>query len=62
VASNLTANLHDLRLTFRWPMLPGGLGNGRQVFRTMVSGNLLRTNEPGWTLFFFEPRDYVKAP
>jgi type II secretory pathway pseudopilin PulG len=63
VAQNLEANLHDLRLTFRWPMIPGGLGRGRQVFRTMVSGNLLRTNDSGgWPLYFFEPRNYVRAP
>jgi hypothetical protein len=65
---NLQNNLHDLRLTFRWPLLDqrGKLGPGGQVFRTLVGGCLLQTNEvPSSTplertLFFFEPRTYVK--
>ncbi len=63
---NLQTNLWDVRLTFRWPMKPNGQpGNGRQVYRTMISGRLLQTNDfvqPGYPLFFFEPRNYVKAP
>ena len=36
-------NLHDLRLTFLWPLLPNGnLGSGRQTFRTLVAGQLGR--------------------
>ncbi|HEX3625730.1 MAG TPA: prepilin-type N-terminal cleavage/methylation domain-containing protein [Verrucomicrobiae bacterium] len=35
--------LHDLRLTFEWPQLPNGnVGSGRQTFRTLVAGQLLR--------------------
>jgi type II secretory pathway pseudopilin PulG len=61
---NLQTNLHDFRLIFRWPLLPNGhTGNGRQVFRTMVSGQLLvTTNDSNIPLFFFQPRTYVKAP
>jgi hypothetical protein len=67
---NLQSNLHDLRLTFRWPLLDsrGNLGPGRQVFRTLVGGCQLQTNEVPQTtplkctLFFFDPRTYVKAP
>ena len=72
VASNLAANLHDLRLTFRWPLLPNGdVGPERQVFRTMVAGELVGTHDFGIPqyptgvtnyLFFFQPRTYVKAP
>jgi hypothetical protein len=66
VANNLQANLHDVRLNFRWPLLPRGrIGNGGQTFRTLVSGQLLRTNEfsyPNNPLFFFQPQTYVKAP
>jgi type II secretory pathway pseudopilin PulG len=59
-------NLHDLRLTFRWPLLPTGeaaISGGRQVYRTTVTGMLVPTNEPGFlaphcTLFFFEPYNY----
>jgi hypothetical protein len=61
-------NLHDVRLTFRWPLLPSGdAGPGRQVFRTTVGGSVLVTNEPGFnfpeqTLYFLQPRTYAKAP
>ena len=45
---NLSNNLHNVRLIFRWPLYPnGGVGNGRQVFRTMASGTILQTNEAG---------------
>ena len=60
------ANLHDIRLTFRWPVLPNGIGNGRQVFRTTVTGSLAPQYEFGFTnipfaLYSFNPRNYVKA-
>jgi type II secretory pathway pseudopilin PulG len=60
-----STNLHDLRLTFRWPLLPNyQTGPGRQIYRTMVSGYMVQTNVPNTptNLFFFEPRYYVKAP
>ncbi len=39
----LSASLHELRLTFEWPQLPNGaLGRGRQSFRTLVAGQLQR--------------------
>ncbi len=63
---NLQTNLWDVRLTFRWPIKPNGQpGNGRQVYRSMVSGHLIKTNDSvltAYPLFFFEPRNYVKAP
>jgi type II secretory pathway pseudopilin PulG len=66
MARNLQTNLHELRLTMRWPYVPGvGLGQGRRVFRTMVGGQLLVTNENGFPLqpvHFFTPRNYVKVP
>ena len=50
------ANLCELRLIFRWPLqVNGTTGNGRQVFRTMTGGQLVRTNavgEPNQPLFF----------
>jgi type II secretory pathway pseudopilin PulG len=63
LVTNLQANLHDLRLTFLWPMLPNGkVGNGRQVYRTMVAGQLFPdptnanpVNAPFW---FFHPGTY----
>jgi type II secretory pathway pseudopilin PulG len=58
VAANTYTNLHDIRLLFRWPLLPAGkTGNGRQAFRTQVSGQV--TNEFG-PLYFFNPRTYVR--
>jgi len=63
IARNLHGNLRDVRLVFRWPLLPGGTnGDGRQVFRTLIGGAL--TNEvAGRTpaYFFSEPRRYVRA-
>ena len=53
--SNLQSNLHDVRLTFRWPLLPGGkIGNNKKSFRTMVSGVL--TNDVDG--YYFTPGVY----
>lgn len=59
---NLQANLTELRLTFRWPLLPNGTtGNGKQTFRTQVSG--ISTNPSGSPLYFFaQPQTCAKAP
>jgi type II secretory pathway pseudopilin PulG len=39
----MALNLHELRLTFEWPKLGnGGVGSGRETFRTMVAGQLER--------------------
>ena len=60
VARNLNGNLRDVRLVFRWPLLPNGdVGLGRQVFRTVVGGAL--TNQVAYRTplyFFMEPRRY----
>jgi hypothetical protein len=72
--TNLQANLYNVRLTFRWPLFANGsAGNNRQVFRTMVGGQLVGTKDftvPDptspptnfTTLYFFTPRTYAKAP
>lgn len=54
-ARNLHANMHEVRLLFRWPLLPGNkTGNGRQVYRSLVGG--VHTNDPsGSPLWFFQP-------
>jgi type II secretory pathway pseudopilin PulG len=65
VMRNTQANLYDVRLTFRWPVLPNGsVGGGRQVFRVLAGGALVVTrDQPKLTpIFFLEPRTYVKAP
>jgi type II secretory pathway pseudopilin PulG len=70
VLRNLSLNLRDIRLTFRWPLLPNGdVGPGRQVYRTMVGGRQYATNDYDnagrplalTNLYFFEPRNYVQA-
>jgi hypothetical protein len=65
MSTNLQNNLHEVRLTFRWPLAQGTNAQGRQVYRTLVGGSLVQTNEP-WSplpsLFFFQPQTYVKAP
>jgi type II secretory pathway pseudopilin PulG len=62
IASTMQTNLCDLRLTFRWPAFPNGkVGNDRQIFRTVAGGHLMRTNNLGMPVYFFEPRTYVKA-
>jgi type II secretory pathway pseudopilin PulG len=74
VVNNLNANLHDVRLIFRWPLRSRGqLGLGGQAFRTLAGGFLQETNEPGYyrsasaplvpspyDLYFFQSRTYVK--
>jgi type II secretory pathway pseudopilin PulG len=55
---NLQRNLYEIRLTFRWPLLINGtLGNGRKVFRSMISGNF-ETNEMG---YFFDGGSYARS-
>lgn len=58
-------NLYELRLTFRWPLLPNGrTGRGFQRFSTRVSGAL--TGPFYWRqqqqlqFYFFEPGVYVQ--
>jgi len=63
----LTHNLRELRLSFRWPVLPSGkIGNGRQTFRTMVGGTLTNAPDSIQTnislAWFFQPQTFVKAP
>ena len=55
VVRSFQTNLHDMRLTFLWPVYPSGrIGSGRQVYRTMVAGG--RTNDPpGSPYYFYRP-------
>jgi type II secretory pathway pseudopilin PulG len=63
VAGTTSRNLNDIRLVFRWPLLPNGTtGNGRQAFRAEAGGELVRTNDRGMTVFFLNPRTYVRYP
>jgi type II secretory pathway pseudopilin PulG len=59
---NSVFNSHDLRLTFRWPLLPNGTGNGRQHFRTLTAGSMMVStnhNGSGQDLYFFQPSTYA---
>jgi type II secretory pathway pseudopilin PulG len=59
----LTANLHELRLTFLWPQLPSsGIGPGRQTFRTMVAGQLVATLTNNQALYFYQSQTFTSAP
>lgn len=56
VLKSLKSNIRELRLEFRWPVLPNGsTGSGRQVFRALVNGELVPDPPPSvW--HFFHPR------
>ena len=60
-ATQLKANLYELRLSFHWPLRPDGqVGRSRQVFRTLVSSQQIA---PGTTVpdRLFLPQTYVYA-
>ena len=56
-AANISSNLYDLQLTFRWPVtkvqvqgsrnkpeIQYRVGKNEKIFRTLISGRLLKTN------------------
>ena len=61
-SKQLSANLHELRMTFLWPQLPNGkLGNGHQTFRATIAGQLLPDrNNPN--LYFYQSQSFTNAP
>jgi type II secretory pathway pseudopilin PulG len=67
---NLAANLHELRLTFLWPLLPNSqppkvfYGSGLQTYRARVAGQqVLDTNRaPNVNLYFFQSQSFTNAP
>jgi type II secretory pathway pseudopilin PulG len=59
----LNESLHDLRLTFLWPVLPSGsLGSGRQTFRTSVAGRSLHEVTNGLDVYFYQPHTFLATP
>lgn len=61
--SVLQTNSHDLRLLFRWPVLPNGdVGESRQTFRLFTGGLLYpgRDDYQPHPLYFFQPSTYVQ--
>ena len=66
LSRNLATNLHELRLTFGWPLLPNGkVGRGgAQSFRTMVGGRVTKVLPPNLgppPLYFVESKSYLPA-
>lgn len=59
---NLQANVSDLRLLFRWPLLPNGeVGPSRQAYRSQIGGQVQNVNDTGQTLYFFLPNTYTNV-
>ena len=71
---HLQHNLHDVRLTFRWPLYRDNpnavqnarVGTKRRTFRSLVAGRLTSypTNVSGreMAVFYFDPSVYESAP
>jgi hypothetical protein len=56
-------NLHELRLTFLWPVQPNGkLGNGRQTYRALIAGQIGQTNSLLQPLYFYQSQSFTNAP
>ena len=63
--SRMTNNLHELRLTFRWPVSARANVGASQTFRTQVGGRVLPAKDTYATnqnLYFFEPQTFVQPP
>ena len=59
----LAANLHELRLTFQWPIRPNGkLGTGRQTYRTLVGGQVRHVYTNNVDLYFYQSQSFTNAP
>ena len=60
--TQLANSLRELRLTFLWPQLPnGGLGAGRQTFRTMVAGQVTQVFTNAQWLYFYQPQSFTNV-
>jgi hypothetical protein len=62
----LQTNVNDIRLRFRWPVLPSGVipNAGLATFRAMADGAMLQTNAPvsQQPLYFVQPSLYFSLP
>ncbi len=68
----MNAAQHELRMTFMWPQLANGnLGSGRQTFRTLIAGQLLRQPSVSpanpnisWNPYFYcyQPQFFTNTP
>jgi type II secretory pathway pseudopilin PulG len=59
-AQNLRANLHEIRLLYRWPVKPNGEPGptGREVYRTQFGGRHLSVQDSNQVLYYFQPTFY----
>jgi type II secretory pathway pseudopilin PulG len=68
-SQNLNGSLHEMRLTFRWPVLPNGAvanqGSSPLTFRASLAGTL-GTNgvfvEPFTPLYFYQSQTFTASP
>lgn len=61
MVKSFETNLHDVRLTFKWPLQPNGnAGPSRQLYRAMVSG-VITNDPPTYPYYFLKPRTYLKG-
>ena len=63
--NTLRANLHEMKVTFRWPSNPDGtiVGNNRLVFRSNIAGEIVDAGMFGRTqLFSVRPYSLRTAP
>lgn len=70
-AVSLSTNLHEVRVTLRWPVLgvppnDTNYGFGKQVFRTLVSGRLRQevttnVNQPNSGFYYFDSSTFTPA-
>ena len=62
-SKQLAANLHELRLTFFWPIQPNGrVGLGRQTYRTLIAGYVNHVFTNNVDLYFYQSQSFTNAP
>ena len=60
--TQLNANLHELSLSFYWPVEPNGsLGTGRQTQRAAVAGDITRTPDVV-NLYYYQSQSFTNTP
>ena len=62
-SQRLQENLYEVRLNFRWPLLPNGdIGNRRKIYRSYVSGQLQMRPRPddSGNFYFFQPDNFAE--
>jgi type II secretory pathway pseudopilin PulG len=62
-SKQLAGNQRELRMTFRWPLLPNGAvgnhGSSPQTFRTTIAGQLAQDANG---FYFYQPQSFTNAP